>query len=378
MQLPEGHGAVTRRLRPVMNMHILAITETPDRPTVETFIGLHKKNIQITVICKKGWKYESLLKEKGIKTQELIFNKKIELSIIKKLRNIIINEKVDIVHTFTSNGLSNTIFSIYRLEIKLIAYRGIVGNVSFFDPVSWIRFLNPRIDRIICVCDAIKDHFLSMRPRFLAMPKDRPVTVYKGHNIEWYQEEPASLEEFGIPNNAFVVGCIANSRPRKGLEYLIDALDLIPLEIPVYLLLVGRMQGKNIDKAIARSHKQEQIIAPGFCDNAPLISAACDVVCLPSIKREGLPRSIIEAMAYGTPPIVTDSGGSPELVIHENSGLVIPVKDAKAIADAICRLYYDDKLRNDLGDNAKKRIINDFTNEVTVEKTLIIYEKLLC
>ena len=358
-------------------MHILAITETPDRPTVETFIGLHERNIQITVICKKDWKYEFLLKEKGIKTQELIFTKKIELSIIRELRNIIINEKVDLVHTFTNNGLSNAIFSIYGLNTKLIAYRGIVGNVSFFDPISWIRFLNPRIDRIICVCDAIKDHFLSMRPRILARPEDRPVTVYKGHKLEWYQRAPACLKKFGIPEHAFVVGCVANSRPRKGLEYLIDALDLIPAEIPIYLLLVGRMQGKNIDKAIARSQKKQQIITPGFCNNAPLISAACDVVCLPSIKREGLPRSIIEAMAYGTPPIVTNSGGSPELVAHERSGLVVPVKDAKAIAGAISRLYYNDKLRVNLGLNAKKRINDDFSNEATVEKTLIIYQQLL-
>ena len=56
-------------------MQVLAITETPDRPTIETFIGLHRKGINILVICKKDWKYEFLLKEKGIKTQELIFTK---------------------------------------------------------------------------------------------------------------------------------------------------------------------------------------------------------------------------------------------------------------------------------------------------------------
>ena len=82
-------------------------------------------------------------------------------------------------------------------------------------------------------------------------------------------------------------------------------------------------------------------------------------------------------MAYGTPPIVTNSGGSPELVAHERSGLVVPVKDAKAIAGAISRLYYNDKLRVNLGLNAKKRINDDFSNEATVEKTLIIYQQLL-
>jgi|TARA_B110000881_G_scaffold99689_1_gene87643 glycosyltransferase involved in cell wall biosynthesis len=358
-------------------MHILFITETPDRPTIETFIDLHKRKIQLTVICKKDSEFEYLLIEQGIKIRNLVIKKNIEFSVINKLRNIVTNDNIDLVHTYTNKALSNAIFSLLGRKTRLIAYRGIVGNVSFLDPISWLRFLNPKIDRIICVCDAIKDHFLEMRPRFLVMPADRPVTVYKGHKLEWYKENPANLENFGVSEGVFVVGCIANSRPRKGVEYLIEALDFIPPEIPICLLLVGRMQGKNIDKAISRSQKKQHIFTPGFCDNAPAISAACDVVCLPSIKREGLPRSIIEAMAYGTPPIVTNSGGSPELVEHEKSGLVVPIKDAKSIAKAIIRLYYDNELRELYGKNAKERIKNDFSSEATTDKTLAIYKQLL-
>lgn len=363
--------------RNAINMHILFITETPDRPTIETFIGLYKRNIELTVICKKNASNENLLREQGIKIRNLTIKRNIDFSVISKLRDIIKNDNIDIVHTYTSKALSNACFSLLGLKTKLIAYRGIVGNVSFFDPISWLRFLNPKIDRIICVCDAIKNHFLEMRPHFLAMPIERPVTIYKGHDLEWYKDEPANLGKFGIPKEAFVVGCIANSRPRKGVEYLIQALDFIPPEIPVYLLLVGRMKGRNIEKAIFKSQKKQYIFTPGFCDNAPAISAACDVVCLPSIKREGLPRSIIEAMAYGTPPIVTNSGGSPELVEDEKSGLVVPIKDAKSIAKAIIKLFNDDELRELYGINAIERIKNDFSSEVTTDKTLEIYKQLL-
>ena len=359
-------------------MHILAITETPDRPTVETFIGIHKQNIRITVICKKGWKYEAKLKEEGINTLNLLFSRKIHFPAIKKLKEIFKKNQIDIVHTYTSNGLSNSIFALMGFRrIKLVAYRGIVGNVSFLDPVSWIRYLNPRIDRIICVCNAIRDHFLAMRPRFLAMPKDRPVTIYKGHRIEWYQDNSADIESLGVPKNAFVVGCVANSRPRKGLEYLIGALDLVSKDVPLYLLLVGRMEGRKVKSAIKLSKNKQKIIMPGFCENAPAISAACDAVCLPSYKREGLPRSIIEAMSSGVPPIVTNSGGSPELVEHGISGIVVPVKDSQAIARAIERLYESDSYRELLGKNAVKRIEADFTSELTTEKTIDVYHQLL-
>ena len=112
---------------------------------------------------------------------------------------------------------------------------------------------------------------------------------------------------------------------------------------------------------------------PGFCDNAPAISAACDAVCLPSYKREGLPRSIIEAMAAGTPPIVTNSGGSPELVENNKSGIVVPIRDSKAISNAIETLYFNKELRITLGENAVDRIKRNFSTEETINKTLETY-----
>ena len=357
-------------------MRVLAVTETPDRPTIESFIGLKRSNLDITVICKSGWKYEKLLNENDIETFEIPFLYKFHYSSIKKLRSYLIKKEINIVHVYTNNGLSNSIFSLYGLrKIKLVAYRGIVGNVSFFDPISWIRFLNPRIDKIICVCNAIRDYFLAMKPRFLAMAKDKPITIYKGHKIEWYQQV-ANLESLNVPKGRFVVGCIANSRPRKGIEYLIGALNYLSDDVPICLLLIGKMHGKKIERALKDCKKSENIIMPGFCDNAPAISAACDAVCLPSYKREGLPRSIIEAMAAGTPPIVTNSGGSPELVENNKSGIVVPIRDSKAISNAIETLYFNKELRITLGENAVDRIKRNFSTEKTINKTLETYYQL--
>ena len=357
-------------------MNVLAITESPDRPTVETFIGLYKKNINISVICRSNCEHKTILDQHQIKNFEIIFRRKIDYEAIKKLRNYLIDYKVDIVHVFSNNTLTNTIFSLIGLKnIKLIAYRGIVGNVSYFDPISWIRFLNPRINKIICVCDAIKNYFLSMRPKSLRMNSNKPIRVYKGHNVDWYNEV-ADLNHYGIPENSFVVGCVANSRPRKGVDYLIRAIDLVPENIPIVLLLIGRMRGRKIKKAIKQSKRKNSIFSPGFCENAPAISAACDLVCLPSYKREGLPRSIIEAMSAAVPPIVTNSGGSPELVEDNISGIVVPVRDSQSIADAIKKLYFDESLRKSMGQKARERIKLKFNNEITVNETLKVYQDL--
>jgi glycosyltransferase involved in cell wall biosynthesis len=98
---------------------------------------------------------------------------------------------------------------------------------------------------------------------------------------------------------------------------------------------------------------------------------------LPSTKREGLARSLIEAMAYGVAPVVTDCGGSPELVQHGVSGLVVPVADPAALAAAIRMLHDDSALRERLGAAARERIGRDFRIEDTIAKTLELYRALV-
>jgi glycosyltransferase involved in cell wall biosynthesis len=105
--------------------------------------------------------------------------------------------------------------------------------------------------------------------------------------------------------------------------------------------------------------------------------AACDVFVLPSLRREGLPRAVIEAMAYRTPPIVTNCGGSPELVEDGVSGLVVPPGDDGAIANAVRKLAADPAVREDMGKAARERIRLHFNIENTIRKTLKLYQAVL-
>ena len=98
---------------------------------------------------------------------------------------------------------------------------------------------------------------------------------------------------------------------------------------------------------------------------------------MPSTKREGLARAIIEAMAYRVPPVVTNAGGSPELVVDGVSGFVVPPRDAQGLAKAIEKLYRDADLRRRMGEAARERIATDFRNEDTVRKTIALYEELV-
>ncbi len=356
---------------------VLCITEDPDRPTIAAFLGMYHAGVDLNVICPPRYERRNTLREAGIRLIDIEFRGRHDREAIRLLRRELQNGGYDILHLFGNRGLQNGLAAARGLPIHIVAYRGIVGNVSFFSPISWMRFLNPRIDRIICVADAVRDYFLRMQPEFLRIPPERLVRIYKGHSLDWYRDPPTDLRQLGIPEEAFIIGCVANYRPRKGIEVLVEAMGQLPEQLQAHLLLVGRMNSRRLEAQITASPVRTRIHRVGQRSDAPALTAACNVFVSPSIKREGLSRSLIEAMAYGVPPITTDCGGSPELVIADESGLIVPVSDAGAIAKAIYWLYQNPELRQRMGTAARERIATHFKIEDTIQQTIAVYRELI-
>jgi len=353
----------------------LCITEDPDRPTTAMFAGLKNAGVDVTVVCPAGER-RTWLEQNGVRVLDLPLRKRLDREAVQRLRAELTQGRYDILHLFSNKALQNGLAASRGLPVKIVAYRGIVGNVSFFSPVSWLRFLNPRIDRIVCVADAVRDYFLQMRPKFLRLPPERLVTIYKGHSLDWYRAAPADLTALGVPAKSFAIACVANYRPRKGIEVLVDAFGRLSAE--AHLLLIGAgMDAPRLVRRIAASPAADRIHVLGHRSDAPALTAACNVFVLPSTKREGLARSLIEAMAYGVAPVVTDCGGSPELVVDGISGSVVPVAEPAALARAIQALYDDSALRARFGAAARERIGRDFRIEDTIAKTHALYRSLV-
>jgi glycosyltransferase involved in cell wall biosynthesis len=284
----------------------------------------------------------------------------------------------DIVHLLHNKPVSNGLRALAAFpKPRVIVYRGIVGNVSVWSPLSWLRYLHPRIDRVVCVAEAVRQYFVRQRAPWYRPSPERFVTIHKGHEVSWYETVPADLRQYDLPPGAFVVGCVTNLRPRKGVRVLVEAFALLPQDLPILVLLVGNMDSRRLDRVVGSNPNAARIRRLGFQRSAPAIIAACDVSVLPTLRREGLPKTVIEAMAAGVPPIVTDVGGSPELVEHGRSGLVVPPGDARALADAILTLYHDPALRERMGDAARQRLAVEFTNAETVARTLALYRDVL-
>ena len=158
----------------------------------------------------------------------------------------------------------------------------------------------------------------------------------------------------------------------KGVDVLVAAAARVPVELQVDVYGDGSLRGE-----LERDARSRGVDARfhGFTSSVRDRLAAADVFVLPS-RGDNAPMAILEAMAAGLPVIATRVGGIPELVTHEQTGLLVAPDDPAELAAAIERLAGDPELRAALGARAAARVAADFSVERAVESTIELYEEL--
>ena len=167
----------------------------------------------------------------------------------------------------------------------------------------------------------------------------------------------------------------------KGIaDYIEAARQLKAKGLPIHFLLAGVPDPGNpaaIPQTTLNGWQAEGLIELlGQVSDMAALFATADIVVLPSY-REGLPKSLIEAAACALPLVTTDVPGCREVVTHGVDGLLVPVKDAKALASAIERLHLDPVWARELGLAAWARALREFDEKIVIRKTLAVYQELL-
>lgn len=346
----------------------------PIRPEASQLLGVQQSGeVDITVMCSPESIFVDYYRGHDIRIIPHKIDKKLSPASIRFIRHQVREQGFDILHLFNSKAIANGATAAIGLPVKVIAYRGQTGSIKRYDPASYLNMLHPRIDRIICVAQAVED---DLRKHLWGSP-DKLVTIYKGHDLSWYTSPPADLSFLKLPEDAFILSLVANLRPRKGLHVLMEATHYFPPGAPIHILLVGaRPDDPRVQKLVQTAAVPAHIHPLGYRDDAPQISAASNAVVLPTTKREGLSRAILEGMAYGRPAVVSDTGGNAELVADGESGYVVPLGDPRSLAAAIERLWSDPEKCAAFGAAARRRVRDIFNVEQGVEKTLNVYREL--
>lgn len=314
------------------------------------------------------------LRERGVACEPLALRSRLDLRAVFAIRAAARRSGCDVLHALRNNRpIANALLATRGMDVRLVCYRGTLGNLHWLDPGSRLTYLSGRLDRIVCVSDAVRSYLLT-----LGLPPARLVTIYKGHDPSWYQQPaPRDLATLGLPANAFIVGCAANMRPLKGVDYLIRALDHVSTPRPVHLLLIGEVRDPAVARLAANARYRNRVHLTGYREDAAALLGACHVAAMPSVRREGLPRAIIEAMSQSVPTLVTQVGGMVELVEDGCSGFVVPPADSRALARAIDSLAADETQRRAFGARSLEIISTRFSLRATVEQTLALYRELV-
>ncbi len=312
-----------------------------------------------------------------------------------KLFALIRRERYDIVHTH--NPLSSLVgrLAACAAGAPIIIYT--VHGFSFHENSRRLKkWLGVSAEKLVSRCTTFT-FFVSREDRNFAVaksitPQTKALYISNGVDPNMFsrarfaaQNNAAVKRGLGFPENAQVVAMVARYSYEKGMREFIEASAIVGNEMPDarFIFIGGRVAGDHSqpsDETVAswvKAAGAERFFHPlGMRDDVPLLLACSDVFCLPSY-REGLPVSILEAMAMELPVVASNIRGCREEVVEGETGFLIPVRDAKALAEKVLVLLRDKEMAQRFGKRARAIVLEQHVEKDIVHKQIDVMKRLL-
>ncbi|WP_130472591.1 glycosyltransferase family 4 protein [Candidatus Magnetaquicoccus inordinatus] len=201
-------------------------------------------------------------------------------------------------------------------------------------------------------------------------PGARITSIPTGIDLQRFQPGCATTarQQLGLTHKPFVLGIVATMRSWKGHAFLLEALA--KLQRPdLHLVMVGDgPMFSDLQQQVAQLNLGAQVTMPGNQEDVVPWLQACDLFVLPSYANEGVPQALMQAMACGIPVLSTPVGSISEIIQPQQTGLLVPPKDANALSAAILTLVEDQPLRQRLSSNGLHYAQNHFALTIMLER----------
>ncbi|MBF0532332.1 MAG: lipopolysaccharide heptosyltransferase II [Candidatus Omnitrophica bacterium] len=297
------------------------------------------------------------------------------LAMIRRVRQIILSEKIDIVHARSRVPAWIAFFACRGTNAQFITTcHGYYKTPWFSQIMGWGKLVivpSEAIGRYMVQEYKVPAHGIRKIPRSVDVERFAAVAQERVRREEKTQKD-------------FVVTIIGRITPLKGHIYFIRAMAKVIRQMPY--LKVWIVGDAPADK---QSYRRElEVLARqlglnpaveflGSRADIPELLGKTDVLVFASVTPESFGRVIIEAQAAGVPVVATNVGGVVDIIEADKTGLLVPSKDSDAIAKAVLRLYHDRALGRQLTQAAQKKIREQYTIEHMAKRTLAVYQELL-
>lgn len=285
------------------------------------------------------------------------------LGCIHKVRSLICAEKPDLVHSYL--WLSDIVTRLATLGTKVPQLAHVVDRRHRIDSPRWQERTKARLTgwlhrygqtQFVAVSDACRVHALENY-------RINAASVITAHNGIEIQEFGAPKRQMKNEADVIILGTMSNLVEEKGHQLLIQVVEqLVNGSVPVRLKVAG--DGKlrrHLEREVEGRELKSSVEFLGRATSPASFYRSIDVFVNPSIYAEGLPTTILEAMASRLPTIASDVGGTTEAIRDDKEGLVVPPGNREALRDAIMRLVNDRALIMTMGDAAFARVNTRFT-----------------
>lgn len=348
----------------------------------------------VCAVCSQG-KWLKDVEKEGVKIKTIEIKRKIspvaDLIALFKLYSYFKKEKFDIVHTHTPKP------EIYaQIAAKLAGVPIIIDTLHGLDLPADVSYFGKKIffllKKIAAKCSNLIFSVNKKNIETIVNEKicDPSIIKYFGNGIDTQRFNPSRFSkefinrkktEVGIDPKKKIIGIVARLVEEKGYLDLFDAFKIVLEKFPdSMLLIVGPLEPEKkdaIDPVVVKNYGIEKnVIFLGERADVDEVYPLMDIFVLPS-HREGLPYTILEASSTGKPVVTTNVGGCPEAVDDRKTGLLVPTKNSGELAEAIIYLLSNPGEIVRMGEEGRKKVLEQFDEKIVFNRIKIEYLRLL-
>jgi sugar transferase (PEP-CTERM/EpsH1 system associated) len=231
------------------------------------------------------------------------------------------------------------------------------------------------VDRVIAVSQNVAEFCIS----HIGIPAEKVVVIHNGVELSSFlpNARDQARIKLKLPQDEYVIGAVSRLDPVKGIDDLIIAFTNLIRTHPAYLVIIGEgPERQRLETVAQETGCADWVIWTGYRADVPELLSAFDVFVQPS-HFEGLPNTVLEAMAAALPVVGTEVGGTPELVIAGQTGRLVPPGDPDTLAGVIKVLLENPEERSSMGLAGRDRVQLHFSTKQMVQKTEQLYDELL-
>jgi len=331
---------------------------------------LAERGVQNTLICPKGAEIAKHLRDAPVTIHEIPWGGDLDFGLIWRLRKIIRQTNPNFVQSHSRRGAD----TLGGIAIRLAGARGIISR-RVDNPEScllaWFKY--GLYEHVIAISDGIRNVLISE-----GVAAEKITTIRDAVEIEKYHQ-PADPEwfraEFKIPEGVLTIGIVAQLIERKGHRHLLAALPTVLESHPnIRVLIFGQgPKEEQLRQQISAKGFDDIVQLVGFRDDLPRVLPNLDIQVHPA-DMEGMGVALLQGSIAGLPIIASRVGGIPEVVQHEQTGLLIEPGSVAELEIALNRLLENPQLCRTFGNAARDYVRDNFSVNTMSDAHFALYE----